>query len=217
MDAQKALKRIYIISYIFLVFWGVFLLAYFLVTRPLFSMQLGQFFYMLHPTIKFEPEESMLISFLQLWTLRINNFTIGIWGPVSSIVLFRINIISEPILTTLVFAPLLSAAITLPFSGILLRLVKDFYLDELYFNYLPWNLAPSNRYKTYGEAKNRIKHLIKNGTLKEKTAIYMSFPSSFLIFICMGIFFFLLVSPYFISWDFLFNLSFMMIDIIFSS
>jgi hypothetical protein len=83
---------------------------------------------------------------------------------------------------------------------LLLRLVKNVTPRGYFFMYKRWNLPPSNRYKTYGEAKNRIKHLIKNGTRKERAAIYIHF-----IEVIVGFVFLVVAMRYIFFMNFDFN------------
>ncbi|MGQ9722971.1 MAG: hypothetical protein ACUVXA_16810, partial [Candidatus Jordarchaeum sp.] len=90
----------------------------------------------------------------------------------NQIILFKINTTTETTLFTLIFTLVLPLLILDPYIFILFRFSKEAKFRDLLFTIRTWKLPPSDRYKTYGEAKKRIKDIFKNGTKKEKLAVY---------------------------------------------
>ncbi len=106
------------------------------------------------------------------WYLELNAFTVRITHLSNRIILLKINTTTETTLFTLIFTLGLPLVMMDPYIFILLRLSKEADFGNLLFTLRPWKLPPLDCYKTYGEAKNRIKDLFKNGTKKEKLAVY---------------------------------------------
>ncbi len=75
-------------------------------------------------------------------------------------------------LLLLIFTLALSLIIIDLHNWVLLRLLKEAEFRDLLFTLRTWRLPSSNRYKTYGEAKKRMREILRNGTPKEKLAVY---------------------------------------------
>lgn len=129
-----------------------------------------------------------------VWHLEVKNFFIGLLDTTSftlnSIVLLKINTTIEFVLLMLFFIPFIPYLIIGLFNFLLFRLTKEAEFRTLLTTFRGWKLPPSNRYKTYGEAKNRIRQIIKNGSIKERAAIFLLFTSYFLIFIVLVLYLF---------------------------
>lgn len=130
------------------------------------------------------------------WFLEVNTFTVRIAHLSERIILFRINTTTEIVLLLLIFALALPVIILAVYNFILLRLSREAEFGRLLFTFRTWKLPSSNRYKTYGEAKKRICEIFRNGTPKEKHALYtlaaaqllLYPPMAMLIFIVSNIF-----------------------------
>lgn len=182
MDAQKAFKRIYRMSFSFLIVGIVLFNAYLYLIVLFSSSTLNLGFLFVNMPLDYE------FLFWSMWSIRIGAFTVWLWSPIYySIILFKVNYTFELILIALILASWVLSFIVYSYSVLLLRLVKNVSSRKYFFKYRIWNLPPSNRYKTYGEAKSRIKHLIKNGTLREKMAIYMHFIEPIFLFVVLVI------------------------------
>jgi hypothetical protein len=106
------------------------------------------------------------------------------------IVLFRMNTTMEFVLLALFFVTFALLLIRWPVNFLIFRLAKEAEFSTLMVTFRGWRLPPSNRYKTYGEAKNRIRQIIKNGSIKEKSAVFMMYACGFLFFIVLVVYLF---------------------------
>jgi hypothetical protein len=115
---------------------------------------------------------SVLLSF---FNVEFHTLTINITTPLlssDSLILFNINPALEFLPLAVIFGFLSPMAVIDTYRVLLLRLSKDATLRDLRFIARASKLPDSTRYRNYGEAKARIKHLIRKGTRREKTAIF---------------------------------------------
>lgn len=176
LEVDKAYKRMVTIQFLLWLPWVIIFLTYFWLSfSTLFSMPLGFLLFFKTPS-----EYSNIFGLY--WFLEVNTFTVRIAHLSERIILFRINTTTEIILLLLIFALALPLLILAVYNFILLKLSKDTDFGRLLFTLRTWKLPPSNLYKTYGEAKKRISEIFRNGTPKEKHALYTLVAAQLLLY-----------------------------------
>lgn len=168
---MTARKRIQMISASLLLIWTFSFFTYFWISAfPLFTIPLGLLLGILPST------PSIPSTLLWFSNVEFHSLTINITNPLqfnsNPLILFKINPTIELLLLAIIFGCLPPMAVIGTYLLLLLRLSKDTTFGKLAFTFRTRKLPDSKRYKNYGEAKARINHLIRKGTLKEKTAIF---------------------------------------------
>ncbi|MEM3593145.1 MAG: hypothetical protein QXS27_00285 [Candidatus Jordarchaeaceae archaeon] len=176
LEVYEAYKRMVIIGLLLWLPWAIIFLTYFWLSfSTIFSIPLGFLLFFKTPS-----EYSNIFGLY--WFLEVNTFTVRITHLYERIVLFRVNTTTEITLLLLIYALALPLIILGVYNFILLRLSKEAEYGRLLFTLRTWKLPPSNRYKTYGEAKKRIREIFRNGTPKEKHAIHALIAAQLLLF-----------------------------------
>ncbi len=201
LDLQKAYRRIIIASApIGALCISVYLIYVWLAFLTLFKIPIGCIPYFFGTPLGLTNPLGIL------WRIEIKNFFVGLYiSPFTyPIVLFRVNTTMEFVLLALFFVTFALLLIRWPVNFLIFRLAKEAEFSTLMVTFRSWRLPPSNRYKTYGEAKNRIRQIIKNGSIKEKSAVFMMYACGFLFFIFLVVYLFNLsgILPISLSFNF---------------
>ena len=197
LELRAGYKRIQMLGVSFLLIWAFGFFTYLWITVfPLFTIPLGFLLGALPGSF------SVL---LWLFNVEFHTLTIIIKTPllfnINPLILFKINPTLDLLLLAVIFGCLPPMVVIGTYQALLLRLSKDTTFRTSRFNLNVRKLPNSNRYTKYGEAKARIKHLIKKGSTREKTAIFalgVSYLGAclFIIFFIFSLFGILPLVPY---------------------
>jgi hypothetical protein len=117
--------------------------------------------------------------------------------------LLTINPTLELLLRAVNFGLPVPMSVIITYNNLLFCLSKDASSRKRSSAIPPWKLPNSNLYKNYGEAKTRIKHLIRKGTTTEKTVIYAMSPCILVGIYLVIIAFFVFGPSVFYQWQLL--------------